>query len=524
MEEDKNIKNEFNICKNDPNKNYIISNIKNTNKNKCHNSTLDKNLTYIFTSTTYNIDNIKYLYNFGNYDIINNIYCCMKTINIKNIPILYIEDISAYKYQQEIILPYGINLIYKYTKDEKQKFITEKVDDKKKDKYIELLEDKKDVFYIKKGTNEMSFNTSNIKNKLYDTNNIFIPHKYINDMNIHFKKSTLNNTHHNALHSCKVIILSLILFNLLLPDKYITDDYIIELIYTGLYHDIARRGVDGNDIFEKESAYQIFDNDILSYNQKITIHKNLMCFVNNGDKLINYSLISLIYKSADSIDYPKNYKHVKNILYDYDILDDNILLSFSDNKIIKKSEINIDNKCFNNLISDYNDILHTDNNVNKKYDCNENYSAYDIQIYKNNNIYSLRKEIIFISNFFDLLFNYKSEYKNYKNFYDSLIDNDIGIYDEMQYLNLNEVLRSRFKNDYHIYQNDIEYKITNISDLGITLLQLSEYFYNNNYIDINNIFDDYLFIFYTILPMCPLHYLYFNKYLFQFQSKNMFIN
>ena len=272
--------------------------------------TLERGDKYIepkFISTTYDSEVLKFLSGFSNY---NENCCYIEFIIPAGFPLLTIPpDYSYYPYQKEVILPYG--LLFEVLE---RKHTTLK------------LYNPKDIIETKDNNDIRNVFVSDDK-KLYDkamsAQEMRLDVKIINKENIDFMNKMLYELYykyspnaHDYNHIVRVMMVSLILLKMyeeITKQKY--SNLIHATMYTGLFHDSGRKGRDGKDYWEKDSA-DIARDKLKDVNVPEETISTITKAIYNPD---DTNLLHMIFKGSDSIDIirVKQYKKKYNPFFKF---------------------------------------------------------------------------------------------------------------------------------------------------------------------------------------------------------------
>lgn len=297
-------------------------------------------LNIIFTSATTDQNVIQYMDRFVTVGPGTN-FCCVQEIKVPSgIPMIYVEDISSYKWQKEAIMPALLSTIKQsstpYSVNFKKHAMDYNVPDYFYDNTKKILNDGRQYYTLP--TKELKYvELETFKNNMTVTS-IFIDRNHIDNINEILSNYGLDSgRHHNAIHGCIVISTSIILL------KFISDTptkkEILETMYTSAYHDAGRHGADGIDIYERESANMALNGGYLDETGAENMSRRIV--EEADDKLTDN--IYYAYKSSDSLDYPGKYDRQYNPLNSYDPVRGNkcldAFLSHSDTDISMSNEI-----------------------------------------------------------------------------------------------------------------------------------------------------------------------------------------
>lgn len=265
--------------------------------------TSDSILNIIFTSTTIDESVLKYMDLF--LSINKDHVCCYREIIIPSgIPMIYVGNISSYPWQKEVILPIGLSTI-------KTAELSGQINLYKNAMGKVTITKNPGLIDIKNMPDSTTWKPEqyNVNKIETNANNVFIDRIYIDHLNTILSDYTLNYSHHNAIHACIVISTSIILLNNIINNP--TKNQILEVIYTSLYHDVGRKGVDGPDFYEELSRQLVLDDDILLDLFNVDFRDRISRRI--VEKLTDD--IYYAYKGADSLDFPSCYKDIYNPIY-----------------------------------------------------------------------------------------------------------------------------------------------------------------------------------------------------------------
>lgn len=259
--------------------------------------TMDVNEKYLepkFISTTYDPEVVKYLSGFSNYSRSSSSQSCchIEFIIPKGFPLLFIpQEYSYYPYQKEVLIPYG--LLFKVTQTKLKTLSLYSPTDME-----ELINNKVRSIRIKEN--------ATLEEKTFNTQEVLLDVKLISKKNIEFINNKLRDYYyiyypneHDYRHIARVIITSLLLVKIyeeITRQKY--SNIIYGVMFVGLFHDSGRKGRDGEDIWEEESA-KITTKELSMLNISDEYIENISKAIHDPE---DDNLLHMIFKGADSLD------------------------------------------------------------------------------------------------------------------------------------------------------------------------------------------------------------------------------
>jgi hypothetical protein len=253
-----------------------------------------KNLIFntdIFTSTTGDKESVKYLYKFAYIDLTKDeTQCCiMKVLLPIDFPRFDVEDFpseSNYHWQNETLLPY--NLKFKIIDIKPEKIDLQNFDNKEE-----------------KATKTILTYTAQCLVSIILTAELFDEFETI----IYQYYSSSKPNYHDERHISVTLIYTILLVVLYLKKFTLDKEDILALMYASIFHDVARKGRDGVDLWEKESATIAYKYLSLK-NKELAIKTKLILLESEDENWNNLSLnekdiisnLHSILKGADSFD------------------------------------------------------------------------------------------------------------------------------------------------------------------------------------------------------------------------------